>query len=488
MQKHDKKSRIFIFLAWIIFIANAVNAQDVNTFYYMRGVPQVYQINPAIQPDCNFFFGIPGVSPLKFQVENDFGPKDIFQYDPLLDSLVTAWHPTSPAAIGGEEFLNRLNEMNSFDTELSVSLLSFGFRANKTFITFDIKERFNQSFQYSKDLFRLPVDGFGNGDIYDINLGLDMSLFNEMSMGVSQKIGDKLTIGVRGKLFFGQANINTSALNFHVESSTDVIAVQNDIDISTSLPYLPDYIALATNATLSAITQDFDNFDIGTPDIKEITDMVLNKDNIGFGVDIGVDFRAYDWLQLNASVVDLGAINWNEGMINLSNNSLYNYEGVHVDLEQDAIFDDFLDTLETTFDNFTTAASSYQTKLPTKLYAGFALHPARFISFGALSRTDFFDGDMRQQFTFSTNIYPIRMLSTSFSYSIIDGIYQNLGLGVALKLLPLNIYLLTDTGPSIYFWPPDARMFNFKLGVNLMIGNPNKKKKKEIIYDTPLVD
>ena len=51
-----------------------------------------------------------------------------------------------------------------------------------------------------------------------------------------------------------------------------------------------------------------------------------------------------------------------------------------------------------------------------------------------------------------------------------------------------DIYILTDTGPSIYFWPPEARMLNFKLGVNFMMGNPNKKKKKVKVYDMPLVD
>lgn len=458
--------------------------------YYMRGIPQIYQINPAIQPDCNFFFGIPGVSPLKLKLRTPFGLEDVFQYDSDLDSLVTFLHPTSSAAIGGKEFLKRMDEMSGISTEFSTSLFSMGFRSNKTFISIDVRERFNLDFDYSKDFIRFPLTGPADDEVFDMGLGIDMSLFNEMSLGISQTIGDKLTIGVRGKLLIGQANVNTTNLNIHLESSTEAILVENNIDIQTSGPYLSDYVAFAAAVPIATITEDFDNFDIGTPSIQEITEMVLNTKNMGFGVDVGVDFRAFDWLQINASLIDFGGIKWKDGMINLRNTSSYNFEGVPVELGNENFFDDFQDSLINTFDNFTTTDTEYRTTLPTKLYVGAALYPLRFISFGALSRTDFYEGDIRQQFTFSTNIYPIRLLSTSFSYSIIDGKYKNVGLGVALKLLPLNIYLLTDTGPSIYFWPPEARMLNFKLGVNLMFGNPNKrnKSKKETVYDKPVVD
>lgn len=458
--------------------------------YYMRGIPQVYQINPAIQPDCNFFFGIPGVSPLKLQVETEFGLEDIFQYDPDLDSLVNFLHPTSAAAIGGEEFLNRLDDMNSLNTEVSTSLFSMGFRSDKTFITIDVRERLNLGFDYSRDFFRLPIIGPADGEIFNMGLDMDMSLYNEMSLGVSQKIGDKLTIGVRGKLLFGQANVNTNDLNIHLETSTETILVENNINVQTSGPYLSDYVAYATAVPIATITENFENMDIQTPDVQEITGMVLNTKNMGFGIDIGADYRVFDWLQVNASLVDFGGIKWKDGMINIINTSSYSFEGVPVDIANENFFDDFQDSLINTFDNFTATDATYRTALPTKLFVGAALYPARFVSFGALSRTDFFGGDIRQQFTFSTNIYPIRLLSTSFSFSIIDGTYKNLGLGVALKLLPLNIYILTDTGPSIYFWPPEARMLNLKVGVNLMMGNPNKRSenKKDRVYDMPLVD
>lgn len=484
MQLYKHSHWILFLLIISVFSISQVRAQDANTMYYMRGVPQVYQTNPAIQPDCNFFLGLPGLAPLKIQARNSFGLTDVLQYDSSIDSLITFLHPNWE----GPDLLDVLKESNLISTEFSTSLASFGFRRNNTFISYDIRERMSLNMNYSRDFVRFPIEGPTDGNIYDLNLGIDMSLFNEWSMAISQKFGDRLTIGVRGKLLFGQANLNTESLNIHLESGIDQYNVQNDISIKTSSPYLTDYVEFATAAPIATIADDIENFDVPEPDVDEIMKMAINPENFGLAMDVGVDFRLYDWLQLNASVVDFGSIKWKSGTVNLSNSSNYTFNGVNADMQEEEFFDMFLDTLETTFDNFTSTATEYRTFLPTKLYVGAAFHPADVISFGVLSRTDFFQGDIKQQFTFSTNIYPIRMFSASFSYSIIDGTYQNLGLGIALKLLPLNLYLVTDTGPSIYFWPPDARMVNFKMGMNIMIGNPYGKKKKGKVFDMPLVD
>jgi hypothetical protein len=121
----------------------------------------------------------------------------------------------------------------------------------------------------------------------------------------------------------------------------------------------------------------------------------------------------------------------------------------------------------------------------TKLYLGGAIYAHPKISFGLLSRTEFFKGDIRQQFTASANFYPIRMVSATVSYSVIGQSYKNIGFGLALKAFPFNLYFLTDTGPSIYFFPTEAQYFNFKIGMNIMIGC--KKSKKDKTYDMPLI-
>ncbi len=459
-----------------------VHSQDINSFYFMRGVPQVYQVNPAFQPECNFFLGLPGLAPMKMRVSNssfDFG--DLIQYSERIDSLVTFLHPDG---IGGEAFMDQLDSKNSFITEFSTSLASFGFRREDTYFTFDIRERFSFQMDYSDDYLRFPITGPDEGEFFEMDLGLDMSLINEFSMGVSQKFGDELTVGVRGKLLFGQANIHTERFDLSLATSEDVWSVNNDISIISSAPYLIDYLNFAVSAPLESITGNLENFDPETPDAGEITRMIINPKNFGLALDIGVDYKLYDWLQLSASIVDFGSVKWTDRMVNLRHKASYDFEGVEVYLSEENDFvDDFLDSLENTYDNFSASETEFRNYLPAKLFLGGAFYPHPKIGLGLLSRTDFYRGDVRQQFTASANFYPLKMISTTVSYSVINNSYKNIGFGLALKAFPFNLYFLTDTGPSVYFFPKDARYFNFKIGMNIMIGC---KKKK--IYDVPLID
>ncbi len=150
----------------------------------------------------------------------------------------------------------------------------------------------------------------------------------------------------------------------------------------------------------------------------------------------------------------------------------------------------FTDSLSNTFNQFSSSKTKYSTWLPSKIYAGAALYVHPKISFGILSRTDFYKGNVKQQFTASANLYPIRMLSTTFSYSIIDKSYKNLGFGLALKLFPFNFYIISDTGPSVAMWWNEAKYANLRIGMNMMIGYKKVKGKaeKKVHYDMPLID
>lgn len=457
-----------------------MQAQDANSFYFMKGVPQIYQINPAFQPECNFFLGLPGLAPTMVKTSNSFTLGDLLEYNDEIDSLIFFLHPLGK---GEEAFLNALDDQNHFITEISTSLASFGFRYEELYFTFDIRERASFRMDYSKDYLRFPVVGPDNDQFFDMDLGIDISLMNEFSMGVSHKLTDGLTVGLRGKLLFGQANARTERFDLTVATSEDVWNVHNDISINTSAPYLIDYINFAVAAPLELITGDLEDFDLDTPSAGEITRLVVNPRNFGLALDLGVDYRLYDWLQLSASIVDFGSVKWKDNMINLQHKADYDFEGVEISLSDDEFTDSFLDSLEATYDKFTASPVEYRTYLPTKIFLGGAFYPHPKISFGLLSRTEIFRGDVNQQFTVSANFNPIRFFSATLSYSVLNNTYQNLGFGLALNAVPFNLYILTDTGPTVYFFPEKAKYMNLKIGMNIVIGC--KKEKK---FDLPLID
>lgn len=490
-----KKSLLVLLLVCTGLMVKNVTAQDANSFYFMRGVPQTYHVNPALQPEFDFFIGLPGLAPLKFNFKTPIGVSDVLMYDPTIDSTITFLHPNASK----DEFLNALDDFSNFTTELSTSIASIGMKISEySFLSFDIRQKALVDLGYSRDFFRLPMLGFDDGSVYDLEMDMTLSLYSEWSMGLSRKIGDKLTVGWRGKLLFGQANVHTKNFNINVATTEEQWDVGADIQVRASSPYLLDYVTEASQVPFSTAFADFDNIDIPTPTSTEIREMIFNPANFGMAMDLGVNLRLFDWLQLSASVVDFGSIKW-DSMVSVDYNVEYVYNGVNGGNLEEGFQDVFTDSLKTTFDRVSTVKDKYRSTIPTKIYIGgaFYLHP--YVSFGLLSRTDIYNSRLKQQFTASANLYPIRMFSTSLSYTLIQGKYSSYGIGVSLKLLPFNLYILTDIGPSLTRYhvsddipvdlPLDFRNINFKIGMNLAIGGPARgKKAKKQEYDLPLVD
>jgi hypothetical protein len=454
-------------------------SQLTNTSFFMKGVPQVYQINPAFQPGCKFFIGLPGVSP--FQVRAQSAPlslKDLVYYNEIAGQPITPFHPLGDK----QAFLDGLNDRNFINTDVGVPIASIGFGSptDGKFIAFDITQRVSANVNYPKDIFEIPIHGFDSGMNFDFNgLGIDAMVYTELAMNVSRKLGDIITVGWRGKILLGQANISTTKFDVTLGTGEESWPVHSNIVMNAALPFLD----VKYNADGMI---DFANTDL-VPDIeKDIPSLVFNPKNIGLAMDIGVDIRPTDWLQVSASVVDFGSIKWKDKIYNLENAADYQFNGLEVSLDGTDFAQVLADSLSESFkfksDSIPTA---YRTWLPTKIYLGTAFYVHPKISFGILSRTELYKSSLRQQFTVSANFYPIRMISTSFSYSVIEGSYKNLGLGLALKAFPFNFYILTDTGPSVYFWPTDATNMNLRIGMNIMFGCKQKKAPK---FDVPLVN
>ena len=461
-------------MLFIIFsvMSSGTFGQQSNTLYFMKGVPQIYQVNPAFQPDCNFFLGLPGISPFQLRFENTpFALNDVVMYNESLDSLITFLHPLADK----DAFLALLKDKNFINTEVSTSLGSMGFRANNAYISLDITTRATARVVYPDDLLKFPINGPDTDMEYDFNgLGIAATAWNEAAMGVSYSFSEKLNIGLRGKFIFGSGNIEIKKFDVTLSTNEDSWPVRSNILLNATTPFLD--IALDEDGML-----DFDNIKLKEFP-KSLRSVLANPKNSGLAMDIGVDFKPLDWLQFSASIVDLGYISWKDNVYNLENNAEYVFEGIEVIIDSEDFMKDFLDTLKNNF-KFSTTELAYKTRLPAKLYTGVSFYPHPKINFGLLSRMEFIEGIIRQQFTMSANFYPLRMLSAAFSYSVIDGYYKNLGFGLSLKPGPFNFYIITDTGISSALWPYEARSVNIRTGLNLAFGC--RKIKKEPKYDIP---
>ncbi len=471
--------------AILVWFSAGLKAQQSNVLYYMRGVPQSHLLNPATQPRCGFYLGLPGVSPLQVNAENSaFSLSDILWDNG--DSTITFMHPEGDK----DQFLDNFGKANYVSADVSTSIASYGFRSEDMYFSYDITQRVLTRFSYPGDLIRLVLEGNEEDEEFDLSsLGVSAMTFTEFSMGVSHALNDMITIGYRGKMLFGLANVETKKSDILLTTSVDNWTIESKYDLNVSVPGL-------------TIPRDLDgHFD---PDNMDIADNLQTSDyisaitgNFGLGLDLGIHVKPIEDLTLSASILDLGYIRWKSYTYNLVQDTRFVFDpevsfeqsdtGVVVKFWGETDFGEaLLDSIENSFvDNNEETETAYTTYLPPKLYLGVKYDIIDQISVSLLSKSEIYKGRLRQQLSFSANFYPLHMVSATLNYTIMNRTFNNFGVGLALKAGPFNLYIISDNIPLVYareineniIIPHKARTVNFRIGLNLVFACQKDKRK-----------
>ena len=431
-----------------------VKAQESNTLYFMHDIHQSNLLNPAIQNRCKLFIGLPALSSIYFNFSTGVSYNDIFtknsvtnKYDPDIDKLITKLHTT-----------------NYLSANINLNLISLGYKyKDDYYFTFDVSEKASIRGGIPKDLFRILWQGntpFEGGRANFDNLGVDVSYYHELALGVSKKMSD-ITVGVRGKMLMGIANI-TSKTNIGLlsDASTFNLKFNSDILINTSGP-----ITISQNQDSTIKTPEFN-------ENESITDILLNTKNLGMALDAGVIYNMNDYISLSASVIDLGFIRWKSNLHNISQTGSFTYTGPDLSDTTNYI-SQLMDSIKNSLKPDPITHTSYTSRLTTKIYFGGTYKLNKMLSFGVLSRSEISPIRITQAFTLSANTNLLKFLSTTVSYTINDNGFDNIGFGLGIKGGPLQFYLVSDNLP---IWLQNTNNLDLRFGFNLLFGC---KKKKE---------
>ena len=479
--------RISICLALLLATGSLLRAQIGNAVYFMQGVPQSNQVNPARHPACGFYLGFPALSPVRTQLySSSLAFDDVIYKHPAQDSLITFLHPLGDK----QAFLDQLKPLNYLVADLGTSLISFGFNTKIGFFSMDLTTRAEASFYFPGDLARLVLEGADEGETYTFDgLGTDVTGFDQIALGWSGAIGNKVQIGVRGKALFGLVNLATTRSDLSISTSRDVWNLQSDMAFKASLPFAEVQYDEDGFPEEIIINEDLENMNPW-----EIFRLGLNTKNFGLGVDLGVDYRPSGRWLLSASVLDLGYIHWADEVHEVSYQIDYDYTHLEVNpldfLDEDNNLGDHMDSLLTEIADTLkeglefTPGGAYSRRLNTKVYLGASWDATPNISLGLLSKLDFLSEAITPQFTASANFHAGRILHFTLSYSYINQYFKNIGAGISLNAGPFNLYVISDNALNAVFWPQELQSANLWVGLNLMIGY---KQFLRVDSDRPLV-
>jgi hypothetical protein len=442
----------------------------------MDRIPQSNQLNPAFQPNCNFYFGVPGLSSLYIDLSNNsLSVNKVLQYNKSLDSVIYFLNPNADRNI----FFDALKNENNFFTNLQEDILSFGFRVGRMYFTFNSSIKNNIFLNYPKSLAELAINGSDVNTITNLkSFKINETAYAEVSLGLSDRISDEFTVGARIKVLSGLLNVTTKNNKFLIETYEDqegkfVNSFSTDFALDVYAPYLED-TPNGNDITLDSI------FNVKDKPYKSIKPLQSK----GFGVDIGISYSGIDNMLLSASLIDLGFISWKKNVYEYKMRSSYSIAGkiLGIDSVENAFKDSPFGSINDSI-TFSKQSQKLTTALPTKLYLSGEYFFETYFSVGLLSVSQYYLEDFYQQFTFSANFRPLRALMLSISYSVLNNGFDNLGIGLSIRPLPpLQIYFLSDNIPVRYgnqYIPIYAKSLNLRFGLNFTFGYSQRRLYKD---------
>ena len=475
----------------MVMISAGLSAQNSQVLYFMN-LPQNHLLNPALRPSNSLYIGLPVLSGINLNFNNNFiNFSDVFSKGQTNDSVITFLHQGKNI----DDFIAKINDKNSFETETTVQLFGLGFSVGKgSYIFLDINDRVDGNTVIPKDIFELALlgnEGFVGSKIDLSSLRIDMKYYREIGLGFSKDFTSKLRMGVKVKLLSGiaAASIDNRSLGITVNNDYSH-TLDADLTLNLSAPFK---VIKDSNNKITGL-----EYDKSLDNPAGIRDFVLGKKNTGFGFDIGATYCVNEKVLVSAAITDLGFINWNKSINNLMANSHFEFSGLdlHDVLDGtktlDQVGQEMLDSLGNSFD-FYNSKVPFTTLLPFGVTLGGTYNLTKSFSLGLLSYSRVIGQQIRESLTVSANANFGNLFSTSLSCTAANHRYDNFGAGLAFRPGIFQFYLLADRIPIMWNKividngtipiPTSWNTFNLRFGMNLAFGNKVRKKN-----DRPMLE
>jgi len=462
-------SSVILVMLFVLAASYGLEAQP-NTLYFLDGVPQTKDLNPA-RPgiERGFYISMPLFSKLDLSMNtNNWSFSDLIHRGTGAQADSMVWD--------FKKYLSSLDKNNFLMESTALTLLEFGYKKGKEFYGFSWTEHeFAEPF-FTKSLVNLMY--YGNvpylGSTYHSGyFGIGAQHYREFSFTFSRELNKKISVGATGKLLFGMSAVKTSGLNF--EAGMPISGDQVDLGASgkayLSAPVQLQFVNSQGYHFLARNTYDANSY-------------FTNFGNPGFALDLGFSNKVSKRFEFSMSLIDLGFIRWTTDLSTFSENGHFLYKGINVDnsslkppttLDIYSLVKALKDSLEAAFapDG---ATHAFTTLLPVKIYIAGEYRINDDVTLGGVARIRIYDNMIHTSYTASANARLSKRFSFSASYSIMESTFDNLGLAAAYKIGIVQLYAASDNVIS-FIQPSSARNMNLRFGINLIFQDEALQRK-----------
>ncbi|PID91489.1 MAG: hypothetical protein CSA96_08145 [Bacteroidetes bacterium] len=434
-------------------LSSGLQAQGASTLYLMHGVQQSSLLNPAIGLNCRYFVGLPGMTSNAVVYNNTaFTANELLQAEnwPL------------------ETILGQLHRSDLFGVSAQASLLSLGYKLKGWTLRFDLLEELDAALSLPRDLPRLAIKGNGSfvGETVRLNgfriVGLHRRAW---TLAASRALNSRLRAGLRARLLFGKSAIHTGISRSSLSTSEEHFYIDLNLDyrLDASFP-------------LSVERPDGQNF----PEIrlKEIDPAayLLNRENPGFALDLGLIYRLSEQSFLSASLLNLGFIHWKSDLNSLEFIESFSFQRVETGTEL-VSRDNLLHLADSLFQlqQQLITHEAFNTMLPPRLYLGASHQLNETFSLGAVSTNTIYRTKLHTALTLSGSATVLKALTASLSWSWMNHSPLHIGAALSWQGKGLQLFIASDHLAG-FFYPFDSRSLQIQWGFGLLFGCPRNKR------------
>lgn len=427
-----------LFVIGFLSFSFGLQAQAYFSFYQLRELlPQAQSLQPAYIPENTLTIGLP------------MNGGALIQGDFKLQDLLT----TPPGTRGFTIDFDVLNEVkqasNNLNLDVTANLFHIGFKTKLGAFSTFLNARAHSDLIYGEDL----MEFFANGNANRLGETLDFSptrfkgdVFHEVGIGYANEYLDgRLVVGARVKMLTGL---------YHSSIDDDLVA-----QLTTDAENFNWEMNLA-NATLRTS---------GLSDNEDINLTPFGTNNFGLAFDLGARFKVLPWLELEASVSDMGSIKWSDQVrTHVVPDTAFIYSGIDLRgglTSTDAIFQDSLLSKFNASENQDAFTSPLAMR--TYLTASFFVNPNnRFsITYFKSNNLEKIPANYALSYTYKLDEFLVG----------INGSYRgannevNAGASILTNLGPIQIYMATDN-LFVMNRPERFSKADLRFGMNIMLG------------------
>lgn len=452
-----------LFFVLMLFSLNVIKAQTESTLPFLRRTNQSTFINPAFIPKYRTSIGLPMPGVSNFNLNFNLRGFDISTITKAIDN---------DTSLNLNKLADNINtEAFGFNTFMQTDLFHLCFPIGKYQVGLNVSNRISSFIEIDKDFFLFLTGGnqalMGRKADFT-GMSVNANVYNEIGVSVAREF-EKFSVGIRGKYLSGIVYASTDNLSASFTSGVnpyDPVNIQLGGQIKTAglVPFLLDSI---NGVAATDEQKDINAF------VKDVNSYTGNK---GGAIDIGFTYWATPRLNLHASIIDLGFINWQV------NPYAYTFDDVDItfsglsyeQLNNADVRQKYLDSLSNLIKDATVSQGSFTSWLPMRFFMGGDYDLTFRDKVGVMVQGQYFNKQIRPAFSiaYSRKIGTNWDITTNYSY--FNGSFANIGLGTAVKWGACQLFFVQDNILASLF-PANSRSFYVRFGFNLVWGEPHSR-------------